>query len=112
LATQYMCSEIVQLELLENDGEMPASTAILEEISLSGACIQMESPMPEGAALRLVCSTGPGGCELEGKVVECRHRDQLGYFVHIGFKPESQWWADHYAPEHLFDPTSLVPRIC
>ena len=89
---------------------METSTALLEEISLDCACIQTEAPMQEGTVLRLVWSGCTYYCELEGKVVQCQYRHQLGYFVDVEFVPGSEWCAETYAPAHLWDPASLVER--
>jgi len=108
--TQYMCSEIIQLKQFENGGGIQTSTAILEEISPDSACIQTDAPMPEGTLLRLVCSGCAYYCELEGKVVHCQFRPQLGYFVDVEFAPGSEWCAETYAPAHLWDPASLIEK--
>jgi hypothetical protein len=107
--TQYMCSELIQVQQLDG-GSVQTSTAILEEIAPASACIQTETPMSEGTVLRLVCPNWARSNEFQGRVVECWHQERLGYFVHVEFEPGNEWCAAKYSPAHLLDTASLIPK--
>jgi hypothetical protein len=76
---------------------------LLEDISSSGACLQLESPVPAGVELRWRC---PGG-EFRGLVCYCVYRE-IGYFVGVSFDSASQWSQNRYQPQHLLDPSRLA----
>ena len=77
--------------------------ANLEDISLSGACIQTESAILRGATVSIRYGDG----ELVGTVRYCLYRD-LGYFLGIQFSESSRWSQKHFRPRHLLDPRRLV----
>jgi hypothetical protein len=80
--------------------------ANLEDISLSGACLQVERPVPLETDFRISYPSG----ELVGKVKYCVFRE-IGYFLGIEFDPGSRWSQRHYRPQHLLDPRRLVNRV-
>ncbi|HTS29392.1 MAG TPA: PilZ domain-containing protein [Bryobacteraceae bacterium] len=93
---RYMCSELVRVLIA---AEAPAGTvANLEDISPSGACVQVESPIPVGTAVEIVCST----CRFKGKVRYCRFVE-IGYDVGVELEPRGAWDRSRFAPEHLLE---------
>ena len=81
------------------------SVANLEDISLSGACLQVDRPVPLGTPYRI---TYPKGV-LVGKVKYCVFRE-IGYFLGIEFEAGSRWSRNDFRPQHLLDPRHLVNR--
>jgi hypothetical protein len=79
--------------------------ANLEDISLSGACLQVDAPVPLQTNLLI---TYPRG-ELQGRVRYCVYRE-IGYFLGIEFEPGSKWSQRLFRPQHLLDPRRLVHR--
>jgi len=77
--------------------------ANLEDISLSGACLQMDLAIPQRTSLRI---TYPKG-ELAGRVCYCVFRE-IGYFVGVEFDPGCRWSQLSFEPLHLLDPRRLV----
>jgi hypothetical protein len=84
-------------------GKLRRQTALLEDISRSGACIQVESPLPSGVECRLRCRRG----HLSGVVRYCVYRE-IGYFVGVEFGPDSKWSRQSFRPQHLLDLKRLV----
>jgi hypothetical protein len=79
--------------------------ANLEDISLTGICLQMESRVPEGTLLSMQYGDG----QLVGTVRYCVFRDQA-YFLGIRFEEGCRWSTRHFRPEHLLDPRELVDQ--
>ena len=82
---------------------MRRKVANLEDISLTGICLQVEQPIPAGTSIAIQYGDG----ELLGKIRYCRHQD-MGYFLGIELAEGSRWSSQHYKPEHLLDPKELM----
>jgi len=91
---RFLCSDLVAVQLESQDQLLVAN---LEDISPSGACLEMEEPVPMGATVVLNCSD----CPLRGKVKYCAFRES-GYQVGLEFM-ECKWSKEKYAPRHLLD---------
>ncbi|HUP03025.1 MAG TPA: PilZ domain-containing protein, partial [Bryobacteraceae bacterium] len=78
-------------------------TALLEDISPSGACLQLEVAVPVGAELLWECPNH----RFAGRVRYCNYRD-IGYFAGVQFEAGSGWSSDAYQPQHLLDLKRLV----
>ena len=82
--------------------------ALLEDISASGACLQLETPAPLGALIRWETA----GHRFQGYVRHCLYRE-IGYFIGVELEAGSRWSKAAYRPKHLLDPrrlTALSPR--
>lgn len=102
---RMLCADMVGLEWKDKGGRTRRGLAHLEDISLSGACLQVDYPVPLQAGLRI---TYPKG-ELVGVVRYCVFRE-IGYFLGIEFEPGSKWSLQHFKPQHMLDPRRLVLR--
>ncbi len=102
---RMLCADMVGLEWKDKGGRTRRALAHLEDISLSGASLQVESPVPLQSKLRI---TYPKG-ELRGVVRYCVFRE-IGYFLGIEFEEGSRWSLRHYKPQHMLDPRQLVMR--
>jgi len=91
---RFLCSDLVAVQLENPDQTLVAN---LEDISPSGACLEMQEPVPTDATLVLNCSN----CRLRGKVRYCAFR-QSGYQVGLKFM-ECKWSKQQYVPKHLLD---------
>ena len=87
----------------ERSGKLRRATALLEDISASGACIQLEMPVPLGVEIRW---TSPKP-EFKGRVRYCIYRE-IGYFAGVEFESKSRWSKSVFMPRHLLDPQTLV----
>jgi hypothetical protein len=98
-----LCADLVDLQWKDPSGRTRRVVANLEDISLSGACIQLDKPIPLGSKVKLIYPKG----ELFGVVRYCVFRE-IGYFLGIEFDPECRWSMRHFRPQHMLDPRRLV----
>ena len=103
--TRLLCAELVEVIWEDDVGRKRRRVANLEDISLSGICLQVEKALPPGTAIRM--SYGDG--ELVGTVRYCVFRD-IGYFLGIQLEDGCRWSTRHFKPQHLLDPRELVDR--
>lgn len=94
---RLLCADLVRVEWGPRNLD-----GVLEDISHEGACIQVEQPIPTGAAIsiREIAGHSPvySGC-----VAYCVLRDE-GYFVGMHFSPVTHWQSAAFEPQHLTDP--------
>lgn len=102
---RLLCAELVQVVWNDKSGRERRRVANLEDISLTGICLQMESLVPEGSLLSMRYGDG----ELVGTVRYCVFRDGA-YFLGIRFEEGCRWSTRHFRPQHLLDPRELVDR--
>ena len=99
---RLLCADLVEISW-EYAGRKERRIANLEDISLSGVCLQSEKSIaPE---TRLVIRYGDGA--LVGIVRYCAYRD-MGFFIGVELTEGSRWSTQHYKPEHLLDPRELL----
>lgn len=103
--TRMLCADLVDVQWKDKAGKVRHAVANLEDISLSGACVQVDSPVPTGSTLRI---TYPKG-ELQGRVCYCVYRE-IGYFLGIEFEPGCRWSMRQFRPQNLLDPRRVVSR--
>ena len=75
-----LCADMVDVQWKDKSGRLRKGVANLEDISLSGACLQFDQPVPLQTELRISYPKG----ELTGKVRYCVYRE-IGYFLGIEF---------------------------
>lgn len=95
---RYMCSELVKIVTPGADGPLAEAVANLEDISPSGACVQLEEAIRVGTEIEIVCSA----CRLKGKVRYCRFVE-IGYDVGVELVPRAAWDRRRFEPDHLLD---------
>ncbi len=100
-----MCADMVEVSWRDRAGEKRGAIAILEDISVSGACLQAELPIPLGVEIRWD-SPNQG---FQGYVRYCVYRE-IGYFVGVEFDPSFKWSKRSFEPDHLLDPQILVKK--
>lgn len=102
---RMLCADLVDIRWRDAAGRQRRGVANLEDISLSGACIQVERAMPLGADIRIAHPKG----ELAGKVKYCVFRE-IGYFLGVEFEPGTRWSPRSFRPQHLLDPRKMAAR--
>jgi hypothetical protein len=102
---RLLCAELVEVSWEDDAGRKRRRVANLEDISLSGICLQLEKAIPAGTAIRM--SYGDG--ELVGIIRYCVFRD-IGYFLGIQLEDGCRWSTQHFKPQHLLDPRELLDR--
>ena len=94
---RFMCAELVKLRIRRAAGLVEV-VANLEDISDSGACVQLEAAVEAGADVEMICAK----CRLKGQVRYCRFAE-IGYDVGIAFEEEGSPKRRHFIPEHLLE---------
>ena len=105
IETRMLCSDLIDVTWKDKSGKSRHSVANLEDISLSGACVQVDRPFPLNTAVRINHQKG----ELTGIVRYCVYRE-IGYFLGVEFEAGSRWSLRDFRPQHLLDPRQLVMR--
>jgi hypothetical protein len=103
--TRMLCADLVDVQWKDKNGRTRRAIANLEDISLSGACLQVDAPIPIETTLRISYPKG----ELQGRVCYCVFRE-IGYFLGIEFEPGFRWSMRQFRPQHLLDPRQLLQR--
>jgi hypothetical protein len=103
--SRMLCSELVDVHWQDGHGQPRKVLANLEDISSSGVCLQMDTPVPLDTMLRICHNKG----EFQGSVRYCLFRE-IGYFLGVQLAPGSQWSPQAYEPQHLLDLRTLVMR--
>jgi|ERR1017187_2191733 hypothetical protein len=99
---RLLCADLVEVEWLDRAGRTRNATAILEDISRTGACLQTDVPVPVEALVQV----RHGRKTLEGLVSYCAYHD-IGYFAGITFTAKQHWSQRVFRPKHLVDPARL-----
>jgi hypothetical protein len=105
LEVRMLCADLIEICWQDGAGKTQTAQAVLEDISASGACLQLEVPVPLGAALRWKSPKK----EFSGSVRYCVYRE-IGYFVGVQFDASSRWSRKEYRPQHYLDLQTLMPR--
>jgi len=100
-----LCADLVDVRWKDASGRTRKAVANLEDISLSGICLQMERPLPAETRVHI----SHPKAEFDGDVRYCIFRE-IGYFVGIQFAPGCKWSRKRYHPLHLLDPRRLVTQ--
>lgn len=103
---RLLCADLVQVCWKDRQGKKHEASALLEDISVSGACLQTEVPVPTGVPVRW----GISRREFTGTVRYCEYRE-IGYFVGVELDSESKWSRRVFKPQHLFDIRRLFRHI-
>lgn len=93
-----MCAHLVALRPSAPGGTRRGMTGVLEDISSSGACLQVETAVATGAPMTLVI----GRHSFPGTVRYCIFRE-TGYFIGLQFDTGIRWSREQVVPEHLLD---------
>jgi len=102
---RLLCADLIDVRWKDKTGRQRKAVANLEDISLSGACLQTDNPIPLEASVHILYRKG----ELEGRVRYCVYRE-IGYFIGVEFQPGNRWSQRLFRPQHLLDPRRLVAR--
>ncbi|MDE3166333.1 MAG: hypothetical protein KGN36_11040 [Acidobacteriota bacterium] len=101
-----LCADMVEIRWKDRAGRQHGATALLEDISSSGACLQLEEAVPLGVEIAWEAAEQ----FFSGYVRYCVYRE-IGYFVGVEFSRSSQWSKLAYEPRHLLDLEKLVAAV-
>lgn len=99
---RMLCADLVEVVWKDDAGRSCRTVANLEDISETGACLQLDGQIPLHTPVQITCPNG----ELLGAVRYCVYR-QIGYFVGVQFNDGTKWSQRLFRPRHLFDPRRL-----
>lgn len=100
---RMLCADMVELYWRDHEDRNWKAMALLEDISASGACLQLEMALPLGVEVHW---NSPRQ-ELSGTVRYCVYRE-IGYFAGVEFDPSSKWSKKTFRPKHLLDLKHLM----
>jgi hypothetical protein len=93
-----LCADMVEVCWKDGAHKVRRATALLEDICPSGACLQLEAPVPLGSDIHWESPRQ----QFNGYVRYCVYRE-IGYFVGVEFTSTSKWSKKTYKPQHLLD---------
>lgn len=102
---RMLCADLVDISWKDKFRRTKKSVANLEDISLNGACLQVDKPIPPDTVVEIAYPKG----ELVGTVKYCVFRE-IGYFLGIEFHASTKWSRNRFKPQHLLDPRRLAIR--
>src|SRR5258707_6108690 len=102
---RMLCADMVEIRWKDRFGKQCKATALLEDISPSGACLQTEAPVPIGSDI----GWDSPKQFFSGYVRYCVYRE-IGYFVGVEFGGSTKWSERTYSPQHLLDLQKLVAK--
>lgn len=101
-----LCADLIEVRWTDQAGRQHTAMANLEDISNSGACLQLDTPVPYETLVHMEHAN----TELEGRVRYCVFRE-TGYFLGIQFTPGVRWSQRRFRPKHMLDPRRLVGKV-
>ena len=105
IETRMLCADLVDFHWKDPNGRKRRGVANLEDISVSGACLQVDRPIPLGTIIHMSYPNG----ELSGILKYCAFRE-IGYFLGVEFDSDSRWSQTEFRPRHMLDPRVLITR--
>jgi hypothetical protein len=100
---RMLCADMVEVCWKDHSGRKRRETGLLEDISPSGACLQLESPVPLGVSLQWESPKR----QFTARVQYCVYRE-IGYFIGVEFDSACKWSKRAYKPQHLLDLQQLA----
>jgi hypothetical protein len=103
---RMLCADLVEIYWKDKTGKDRKAIANLEDISGSGACLQLELAVPLQTTIQIGYPKG----KLHGRVRYCVYRE-IGYFLGVEFDPGQRWSKSAFKPQYMFDPRQLVKKF-
>jgi len=103
-SNRNMCAELLTIRWTDGEGRSRSEVATLEDISATGACLQLEHLIPAATEVSLHYPNG----KYKGKVKYCTYQG-FGYVVGIAFHDGYRWSKTDFEPSHLVE-IPMTPR--
>lgn len=100
---RMLCADMLDVSWRATTGQSGKAIALLEDISASGACLQLETAIPLASEIRW---TSPKQ-EFTGHVRYCVYRE-IGYFIGVEFNSTIRWSTKRFKPQHMLNLQTLV----
>jgi hypothetical protein len=91
-----LCADLVKIEWMPESGPMRSDWAILEDISASGACLQVEQPILPGTTVFL--NFPDNRCQ--ARIQYCKY-GRMSYLLGLRFEQGYRWSRRRFKPDHL-----------
>ncbi len=101
-----MCADLVDVRWRDKSGRSRRTVANLEDISLTGVCLQVDVQVPLTTTVRISYPEG----EFLGVVKYCQFKE-IGYYLGIQFEDGYRWSRARFKPQHLLDPRKLLKPV-
>lgn len=98
IENRFACADLVRVDWLEGEDHFHTTEAVLEDISRTGACVQLDNKIQLGATIIITLAQA----RFSGHVCYCVYRD-YGWFIGIRFSEDTTWSSRKAAPAHLTD---------
>ena len=102
---RMLCADMLEVCWKDQAGRTQKATGLLEDISASGACLQLEAAVPLETEIRWESPQQA----FTGRVRYCVYRE-IGYFAGVKCKPKSRGSQKTSQPQHLLDLRRLMKR--
>src|SRR5438105_2054878 len=93
-----MCAELLAIRWTDEDGYGRTEMVSLEDISATGACLQLDHEIAPGTDVSLEHPKA----KYEGKVKYCTYQE-IGYVLGIAFNKGYRWSKTDFQPAHLLE---------
>jgi len=93
-----VCADLLTMRWTSGAGQPREEYVTLEDISTTGACVQLEEAVQPGTEVHLEHPDA----SFEGVVRHCMPRDGL-YFAGIEFAQGARWSPGKFKPAHLLE---------
>lgn len=91
-----LCADLVKVQWKLESGLSHSEWAILEDISPSGACLEIEEPIPPETIVSLQFKSD---C-CQARIKYCKF-DKVNYLLGVQFEQGYRWSRRRFKPEHL-----------
>jgi hypothetical protein len=91
-----LCADLVKVQWNTESDLIYTQWAILEDISPSGACLEIEEPIPPDTIVSLQFETD----SCQARVKYCR-KDKVKYLLGVEFEQGYRWSRRRFKPQHL-----------
>jgi hypothetical protein len=91
-----LCADLVKVQWKPESGPDRCEWAILEDISPTGACLEVEEPIVPGTTVSLQFKSE----RCEARVKYCK-QEKLNYSLGVQFEQGYRWSRRRFKPEHL-----------
>ena len=93
-----LCADLVKVHWKTENETIQSEWAILEDISPSGVCFEIERPIEPGTIVSLEFPAD----RCKARVVYCRYDEvEVKYFMGVEFEQGYRWSRSKFKPQHL-----------
>jgi hypothetical protein len=91
-----LCADLVKVQWKAENETTQSEWAILEDISPSGVCLEIEKPIEPGTIISLEFPSD----RCQARVIYCRF-DKVKYLMGVEFEQGYRWSRSKFKPRHL-----------